>query len=129
MSGDRQFQVHQGLYVSAVEVKDALSKVKQPECRHDSDDTQHGGDPQYEAHVPGFGLVLVLDVVISDGQDRSIIEQRQHHDHYRGQWIEVEHEDCQRHEQQHSQCFGDAVDCIAVHSLEDTTTLLDRVND
>ena len=70
-----------------------------------------------------------MNIVIGDGQDGSVIEQRQHDDHHCGEWIEVEHQNRQRHKQEHAQRFGNAVDCIAVHPLEDAAALLDRVDD
>ena len=60
-----------------------------------------------------------MNIVIGDGQDGAVVEQRQHHDHHRRQRIEVEDQDRQRHEQQHAQRLGDAVDRVAVHPLED----------
>ena len=70
-----------------------------------------------------------MNVVIGNGQDGAVVEQRQHHDHHRRQRIKVEDQDRQRHEQQHAQRLGDAVDRVAVHPLEDTAALLDRVDD
>ncbi len=70
-----------------------------------------------------------MNVVIGDGQDGSVVEQCQHHNHHRSQWIEVKHQDRQRHEEQHAQSFGDAVDRVAVHPLEDAAALLDCVDD
>ena len=70
-----------------------------------------------------------MHVVIGDGQDGAVVEQRQHHDHHRRQRIKVEDQDRQRHEQQHAQRLGDAVDRVAVHPLEDLAALLDRVDD
>ena len=128
MPGHGQFQIHQRLDVVAVKVKYALAQVKQAKCGHHSDDAQHRGDPQHQAHVPGLGLILVMNIVIGDGQDGAVIEQRYHHDHHRGDRIEVKHQDRQRHEQQHTQCFGDAVNGVAVHPLENFPTLLDGIN-
>ena len=89
---------------------------------------KYRGNPQHHAHVPGFGLILVMDVVIGDGQDGAIVEQRQHHDHHRRHRIKVEDQDRQRHEQQHAQRLGDAVDRVAVHPLENAPALLDCIN-
>ena len=85
--------------------------------------------PSTTRHVPGLGLILVMNIVIGNGQDGAVVEQRQHHDHHRRQWIKVEDQDRQRHEQQHAQRLGDAVDRVAVHPLEDAAALLDRVDD
>ena len=90
MSGHRQFQVHQRLDMCAVEMKDALAEIKQAKRGHDPDEAQDGGDAQHHAHVPSFGLILVMNVVIGNGQDGSVVEQRQHYDHHRRQWIKVE---------------------------------------
>ncbi len=109
-------------------MKDTLTEIKQSEGGDDPDDTQHRGNPQHQTHVPGLGLILVMNVVISDGQDGSVVEQRQYHDHHRRQWIEVEHQDRQRHEQQHAQRLSNTVDRIAVHPLERFSALLDRVD-
>ncbi len=70
-----------------------------------------------------------MNVVIRDGQDGAVVEHGDHHDHHCGHGIEVKHQDRQRHEEQHAQRFGDAVDRVAVHPLEDTAALLDRVDD
>ena len=83
MPGNGQLQVHQRLDVRAVEVKDALAEIKQAERRDDPDYAQHRGDPQDQPHVPSLGLVLVMDVVIGDGEDGAVVEQRQHDDHHR----------------------------------------------
>ncbi len=76
-----------------------------------------------------FGLVLVMNIVIGDGQNRAVVEQRQHHDHHRRQRIKIENQNRQRHEQQHAQRLGDAVNRVTVHPLENSPALLDRVND
>ena len=110
-------------------MKDPLAEIKQAEGGDDPDESQHRGNPQHHAHVPGFRLVLVFNVVIGDGQNRAVVEQRQHHDHHRRQGIEVENQNCQRHEEQHAQGLGDAVDGITVHPLENAAALLDRIND
>ena len=70
-----------------------------------------------------------MDVVVGDGQDGAVVEQRQHHDHHRGDRVEVEDQDRQSHEQQHTQRLGDAVHRVAVHPLEDLAALLDRLDD
>ncbi len=69
-----------------------------------------------------------MNVVIRNGQDGAVVEQRQHHDHHRRQWIKVKDQDRQRHEEQHAQRLGNAVDRVAVHPLENSPALLDRVN-
>ena len=69
MSGHRQLQIHQRLDVGAVEVKYALAKRKQAKRGDDPDDAQHRSDPQHHGHVPGLGLILVVNIVIGDGQD------------------------------------------------------------
>ena len=81
------------------EVKHAVAKEKQAKRGDRADKTQHRGDPQNQAHVPGFGLVPVADIVIGNGEDRAVVEQRQHHDHDRGQRIKVEDDNRQGHEQ------------------------------
>ena len=53
-----QLQINQRLDVRTVEVKDALTEVKQAEGGNDPDDAQHRGDPQNHAHVPGFGIMF-----------------------------------------------------------------------
>ncbi len=110
-------------------MEDALTEIKQAKRSHHSDNAQHRGDPEHQAHVPGLGLVFVMNVVVSDGQDGSIVQQRQHHDHHRCQRIEVKHQDRERHEEQHAQRFCDAVDRVAVHALENAPALLDCVDD
>jgi hypothetical protein len=38
-------------------VEHLVAQVEQAKGSDRSDDAEHGGDPQHEAHVPGFGLV------------------------------------------------------------------------
>jgi hypothetical protein len=128
MSGHGQLQIHERLDVRAVEVECALAKIKQAKRGHDADDAQHRGNAQHHAHVPGLGLILVMNVVIGNGQDGAVVEQRQHHDHHRRQRIKIKDQDRQRHEQQYAQRLGDTVDRIAVHPLEYFPALLDRVD-
>ncbi len=66
-----------------------------------------------------------MHVVVGDRQDRAIVEQGQHHDHHGRQRVEVEDQDCGRHEQQHAQRLGNAVDRIAGHALENFAALFD----
>ena len=89
MSGHGQLQIHQRLNVRTVEMKDALTEIKQTKGGHDPNDAQHRGDPQHQAHIPGLGLILVMNIVIGNGQDGAVVEQRQHHDHHCCQWIKV----------------------------------------
>ena len=78
-----------------VEMKDALTEIKQAEGGDDPDDAQHCGYTQHHVHVPCLGLILVMDVVIGDRQDGAVVEQGQHHDHHRRHRIEVEYQDGQ----------------------------------
>ena len=102
MSRHGQLQVHQSLDVRMVEVKYPLSKIEQAKRGDDSHDAQHRRDPQHQTHVPGLWLILVMNVVIGDGQNGSVIEQRDHHDHHCGHRIEVKDQDRNRHEEQHA---------------------------
>ena len=129
MSSHGQFQVHQRLDVRMVEMKDALAKIEQAERGHDPDHAQHRRDPQHQAHVPCLGLFLVLNVVIRDGKNGSIVQHGNHHDHHCGHGIKIKYQDRQRHEEEHAQRFGDAIDRIAVHPLENAAAFLDRVDD
>jgi hypothetical protein len=61
--------------------------------------------------------------------DGAIVEQRQHDDHDRGQGIEFEDDDRQRHEQENAQRLGDPIDRVAVHPLKDAAAFLDRFDD
>ena len=76
-------------------------------CGDDADNAKHRRDAQNRAHVPRFGLLPVDDVAIGDRQDGAVVEQRQHDDHDRGQGIEFEDDDRQRHEQENAQPLGD----------------------
>jgi len=38
-------------------------------------------------------FVLVINIVVGDGEDGAVIEQRDHHDHDRSHRIEVKHQD------------------------------------
>ena len=69
-------QVHHRLDVRMVEMKNLSAKVKQAENGDGADDAQYRGDPQHQAHVPGFGLIPVINVVIGNRQDRAVVEQR-----------------------------------------------------
>ncbi len=129
MSRHGQLQIHQRLDVRTVEMKDALAEIKQAEGGGDPDNAQHCGYPQHHVHVPGLGLVFVMNVVISDGQDCAVVEQRQHHDHHRSHRVKVKDQDRQGHEQQYAQRLGDAVDRIAVHALENFPALLYGIDD
>ena len=129
MSGHRQHQVHHRLQLRMVEVEHLVAQVEQAEGGDGADDAEHRGDPEHQAHVPGLGLILVANVVVGDGQDGAVVEQRQHHDLHRRHGKEVEDQDARRDEQQHPQRLGDAVDRVAVHPLEDLPALLDRVDD
>ena len=129
MSGHRELQVHESLNVQSVEMEDALSEIEQTERSDNSDDSQHRGDCQHEPHVPGFGLVLVLDVVVGDRKDGSVVEQRDHDNHDGGHRVEIEDQDRQGHEEQDAQRLRDAVDGVAVHPLKYAATLFDGVDD
>src|ERR1700691_44913 len=129
MSGYGQLQVHQRLSVCAVEMKYALGKVEEAERGHDSDNTQNGRDPQHQAHIPFLGPIAVMHLVISDRENGAVVEYGNHHDHHRGHGVEIKYEDRQRHEEQHAESFGDAIDCVTVHPLEDAAALLDRIDD
>ena len=129
MSGDGQHEVHQGLHAGVSEVEDAVAQVEKTEGSDRSKYAQHGGDPEHQSHVPGFGSVSVVDLVVRDRQDGAVVEQRKHHDHDGGQRVEIENEDGEGDEQQHPQGFGDAVDRVAVHPLKDLAALFDRVDD
>jgi len=67
-----------------------------------------------------------VHVVVGDGQDRAVVEQRQHHDHDRGHRVEVEDQNGQGDKQQHPplQGFRDSVDRVTVHPLEDLAASL-----
>jgi hypothetical protein len=61
--------------------------------KYQTNDFQYRRNTQYHSHIPGLRLILVMNVVISDGQDSTIIKQGQHHDHYRSQRIKVKEQD------------------------------------
>ena len=81
MSGYGQLQVHQRLSVCAVEMKYALGKVEEAERGHDSDNAQHGRDPQHQAHIPFLGPIAVMHLVISDRENGSVVEYGDHQVH------------------------------------------------
>ena len=74
---DRQHQVHQRLQMCVVEVEPLVPEIEEAEGRRGTNDAQHSGHPQDDAHVPGLGLITVVHPVIGDGQDGAIIQQRQ----------------------------------------------------
>ena len=110
-------------------VKDAIAEVEHAECGHRADDTENRGHPENDVHVPGFRLIPVANIVVSDGQDGRVIQQGQHHDLNGSHWEEVENQNHQRDEQQDAKGLGDPVDRVAVHPLEDLAALLDRIDD
>ena len=55
-------------------MKYAFTEIKQTKRGRDANDAQHRGDPQHKPHVPRFWLVLIVNVVIGDRQDGSVIE-------------------------------------------------------
>ena len=129
MTGYGQLQIHERLDAVAVQMKHPLPQIEQTKRRDYPDNAEHGRDPEHQPHVPGLGLVFVMHVVIGDGQNGAIVEQGHHHDHDRGHRVEVKDQDRQGHEKQHAQRFGDSVDRIAVHALEDAAAFLDCVDD
>ena len=58
-----------------------------------------------------------------------VIEDRDEHDHDRGYRVEVEHHDRERHKEQYADSFGNPVDCVAVHALEDLARFCNRSGD
>ena len=90
MSGHGQLQIHQRLDVRPVEVKDTFTEIKQAEGGDDPDDALHRGDSKHHVHIPCLGLILVMNVIIGNGQDGAAVEQCQHHNHHRHQRIKVE---------------------------------------
>ena len=93
MSGHGKLKVHQCLDGQAVHVEDALAEIEEKKRCGNADDSEHGGDGEHQPHIPGFGLVSIQDIVISDRQNRSVIEQRNHHDHDCRYGIEIEGQD------------------------------------
>ena len=84
MSRDRQSEVHHGLQLWPTEVEHPIAQVEDAKGGDRSDETEDGGHTEHDAHVPGFGLITVADIVVGDRQDRSVVQQRQQHDLYRG---------------------------------------------
>ena len=87
------------------------------------------GDGENPVHVPAHRSVGDRRVVVGDHHDRKVVEHRQQNDHDRGDRVEVEDDDRQRHEQQHPDRLGDAEGGVAGHPLEDAPRLLDRRGD
>ena len=59
----------------------------------------------------------------------NVIEQSQQDDHQRGDEIEIEHNDGQRHEEHNAYGLRDAEDRLALHALESDACLFDGVVD
>jgi len=57
MPRHRQLQIHQRSDELAVQVKHALTEIKQPERRDYPGHPQHCGNPQHDMHVPGFRCI------------------------------------------------------------------------
>ena len=117
--GHREFEVHQRLEHFAAEVEHALAEIEQAETREDPRHPQHRGESQHVRHVPSLGSSGPGRAVVGDRQDGPVVQQRQEHDHHRGDGVEIEHEDRQRHEQQHADGLGDAVGGVAGQTSED----------
>ena len=47
-------------------MKDTIAEVEEAKYGHGANKSQYAGNPQKHAHVPGFGLVLGENLVISD---------------------------------------------------------------
>ncbi len=60
-----------------------------PNAGDNANNAQHCGNPQHHMHIPCFGLIFIMNIIIGDGQDGTIVEQCQHHDHDRGHGIKV----------------------------------------
>jgi hypothetical protein len=69
-----------------------------------------------------------MNVVVGNGENCTVVEQCDHHDHHRCHRIKIENQDCQRHEEEHAQRFGYAVYGVAVHPLEDSAAFLDSID-
>ena len=95
-----------------------------------SDKQPHqAGEDQHAVHVPALRLRRGRDVVVRDGHDRNVVEQRQHDDHRRRQRLEPQEHDRRHHQQHDVERHRDAVVHVALDALEDLPRADDGVDD
>ena len=138
MTADGQLQEHHRLQALAVKrnsrqpggIADPFEADQQEaETLGERQQPHQAGEDEHTVHVPAFRLRRGRDVVIRDGHDRNVVEQRQHDDHRRRQRLKLEEHD-RRHDQQHDvERHRDAVVDVALDALEDLPRADDGVDD
>ena len=81
--GDRQLEVDQRADQIEVQAEDLSGEDEEQEGLRDADQADRGGDGEHSAHVPRGRSGGAADPVVGDGQDRTVVEQREQHDHDR----------------------------------------------
>ena len=80
-------------------------------------------------HVPAYRRRSGANIVIGDGHDRDVVQQRQRDDHDRGQRLDVEEHARKHHHQHDRDGHCDTVEDIAVDALKDLPRFYDSVDD
>ena len=122
MPRNDQFEKQHGLDDRFADTR-LLEQEKQQERSDDSQDSQQARDAQQCLQIPTHRFLTDARVVVSNRQDGQVIEQRQQDDHQRSNWIKIEHDDTQCHEQDDANGFRDAKRGITLHALESNTRL------
>ncbi len=129
MARHRHFQKDIGLYLGNTQLQPVHRQVqheKTAQRSYHAHDGRHGDDP---VHVPAHGFRVQPGVVVSDGHNGHVIEERQQDDHDRGDRVEVEHNHRQHHEDHDADGLGDTVNGVGIHAFEDAPGFLDSADD
>jgi hypothetical protein len=92
MSGHRQLQEEEGLNDIPREMEHFLAYVEQSKRKNHSDKARESGQGQNHPHIPFFRFLSKPDIVVSNGHDGRIVEERQQNDHNGGHGIEIENQ-------------------------------------
>ena len=92
-------------------------------------ESQDAGDGQDPVHFPAYRPGIEIGVVIGNGHDGDVVQQRQQDDHDGGQGKVVEGEHGRHHEDHDVDGHGDAVNSVTRHALKDAPGFLHRSDD
>ena len=101
----------------------------QAEALRDGEQAHERGEHQDAVHLPAHRLGRRQHIVVGDGHDRDVVEQRQRHDHDRGERLEAEEDVGQDHDEHDVERHRDPVVDVALDPLEDLARLDDGVDD
>ena len=85
--------------------------------------THGSGDSDDLSHIPTNRAFFQTSVIVGDGHDWYIVQEGKEYDHYCSNWIKVEEDHGQDHEEHNPYCLRDTVDGIGVHPLKYTPCL------